>query len=160
MRALQQIFQEMGFDEKTVRLPEAGVIYALARTFSVVTRELSAVYARVGLSAASFNLLMVLHRGRHPESFTQQELGKRLVVSASDMTGLIDRLERKQLVKRLPGKDRRSHLLRITPKGAALAEQVWPHHVEAVTRLTRVLTTHERTVLLQALARLRATVQS
>jgi len=160
MNALRQIFREMGFDEQTVRLPEAGVIYALARTYSVVSRKLAGVYARVGLSAASFNLLMLLARGQHPDSFTQQALGKRLVVSASDMTGLVDRLERKQLVKRIPGKDRRSHFLRITPKGEALVDQAWPHHVDAVKGLAEVLTARERTVLLRALARLRATVEA
>ena len=155
MSHLAEIFQEMGFHTKSVRLPEAGVIYALARTFSLVNRQLAAVYQRFGLSAASFNLLMLLKHGRDPDGCTQQAIGSRLVVSPSDMTGLLDRLERRELVKRLPGKDRRSKLLRITPKGSALLDDVWPHHVEAIQRLTRIFKPAEGKVLLAALSRMR-----
>jgi DNA-binding MarR family transcriptional regulator len=155
MDELEAIFHEMGFDAKTAQLPEAGVVYALARTFSLTMRELSKVYQRFGLSAPSFNLLMLLQRGRDPDACTQQELGRRLVVSASDMTGLIDRLERKRLVRRVPGRDRRCNLLRITPKGSALLEGVWPNHVEALKRLTAALGRDDARVLLRALARVR-----
>ena len=155
MSHVSEIFHEMGFEAKSVRLPEAGVIYALARTFSLVNRQLARVYQRVGLSAASFNLLMLLKHGRDPDSCTQQALGSRLVVSPSDMTGLLDRLERKGLVKRLAGKDRPSKLLRITPKGSALLDQAWPHHVEAIQRLTKILKPSEGQVVLAALSRMR-----
>ena len=155
MNELEAIFNEMGFEAKTAHLPEAGVVYALARTFNVVMHELAAVYQRAGLSAASFNVLMLLKRGRRPDSFTQQALGKCLVISPSNMTGLIDRLEKKQLVKRTPGADRRSKLLRITPKGSALLDGVWPHHLDAIKRLTKVLNKDDADILLRALSRLR-----
>lgn len=157
MDHVAEIFREIGFEAKQARLPEAGVVYALARTVSLVSRRLAGVYQRFGLSAPSFNLLMLLKHGRDPESFTQQAIGERLVVSASDMTGLIDRLERKGFVKRLPGKDRRSNLLHITSKGRALLDEVWPHHVEAIQRLTKQVRASESEVLLSALSRMRQT---
>ena len=155
MKELEAIFEEMGFDPKAVRLPEADVIYAMARTTTVVSRELAKVYKRHGLSIASFNLLMLLKHGKEPDSFTQQALGRRLVVSPSDMTGLLDRLEKKGLVRRAPGKDRRSNLLQITPKGAKLLDEIWPHHVEVMTRLSRVISRQEAELLAKALVRVR-----
>jgi MarR family 2-MHQ and catechol resistance regulon transcriptional repressor len=155
MRALETIFEEMGFDPKRIRLPEADVLYALARTTTVVSRTLAKVYQRFGLSIASFNLLMLLKHGKEPDAFTQQVLGKRLVVSPSDMTGLLDRLERKGLVRRAPGKDRRSHLLQITPKGAKLLDDLWPHHVEVMTRLSRPITRADAALLAKTLVRVR-----
>ena len=95
MNEVDEIYQEMGFKAASGQPVGSGLVYALARTFSLAMRELARVYQRVGLSAASFNLLMVLKHGADPESFTQQAIGARLVVSPSDMTGLIDRLEHK-----------------------------------------------------------------
>src|SRR3989338_7836062 len=127
MDTQRAIFQEMGFTARSERLSEA-LLYSVARTASLLVRELARVYQPHGLSAASFNLLMLLKHGSDPERMTQQEIGRPLVVSPSDMTGLLDRLEKKDLVQRTPGKDRRSKLLRITPKGAALLTEVWPKH--------------------------------
>lgn len=149
-----EVFAEMGFPAKRAWLGGA-VLYGGARTYSLLVRELSKLYARFGLSAVSFNLLMLLRHGADPDTFTQQAIGKRLVVSPSDMTGLIDRLERKMLVKRIPGRDRRSKLLRITPQGTKLIDQVWPHHAEAVARLTRALSDAEANALVQAFGKLR-----
>ncbi len=155
--AAHAIFREMGFAPKEERLPEA-VLYSLARTASLLLRELSRVYAKYGLTAASFNVLMLLKHGDDPDEMTQQAIGRRLVVSPSDMTGLIDRLEKKGLVQRLPGKDRRSKLLRITPKGTRVLDEVWPEHLTAVERLAGVVGRQEAKVLVQALNQLREAV--
>lgn len=154
MDDVKAIFHEMGFKVKEERLPEA-VLYSVARTFNLLSRELMAVYKRFGLTAASFNLLLLLQNGEHPETFTQHEVGNRLVVSPSNMTGLIDRLEKKDLVRRVPGQDRRSKLLQVTPKGAALLDKVWPHHTEAVKRLPQALNYEETKTLVKLLARFR-----
>lgn len=157
MDTQRAIFHEMGFTAKGERLSEA-VLYSVARTCNLLVRELARVYQPFGLSAASFNLLMLLKHGADPERMTQQEVGKRLVVSASDMTGLLDRLEKKGLVQRIPGKDRRSKLLRITAKGQALLDEVWPKHLETVERLAGRVGKRHAAVLVGTLAQLRAAV--
>lgn len=154
---LHAIFQEMGFPAKRTWLGGA-VAYSVARTYNVFVRELERIYARFGLSATSFNVLMLLKHGTDPSSHSQRVVGSRLVVSASDMTGLIDRLERKGLVQRTPGKDRRSHLLRITSKGAKLLDEVWPHHEAAIARWTRHLNEREAGHLVETLGRIRRRV--
>ncbi len=152
--AFDAIFTEMGFSTKRAWLGGA-VAYSVARTYSLLIRELERVYARFGLSAPSFNVLMLLKHGEHPDVLTQQEISSHLVVSASDMSGLIDRLERKGFVQRLPGRDRRSKLLHITSKGSQLLDEIWPLHTETLKRLTVVLSEHEAATLVQALARVR-----
>ena len=153
-RGIEPVFTEIGFPASRAWL-EGAVAYSIGRTYNLLIRELVQGYGRFGLSASSFNLLMLLKHGEDPERMTQQVIGKRLVVSPSDMSGLIDRLERRGLVRRLPGRNRREKLLRITPKGSQLLDEVWPHHVETLTRLCRVLTKAEAHGLVRALARLR-----
>jgi MarR family 2-MHQ and catechol resistance regulon transcriptional repressor len=158
MSDLDGIFEELGFDRRDVRQPESAIIYALARTYNLVMRRFTACYKRFGLSAASFNLLVLLQRGR--AAMTQRELGERLVVSPSDMTGLVDRLERKGLVRRTPGQDRRAKVLRITPKGSELVDRVWPRHAEEVQRLVRAFSGEEAQRLARGLTQLRQTVSA
>ena len=154
--ARQGIFREMGFPSSRTWLGGA-VAYSVARTYNLLARELARLYGRHGLTPASFNLLMLLQHGTDPDAMTQRTIGQRLVVSASDMTGLIDRLERRGLVRRQPARhDRRKKLLRITPHGVKQLEAVWPHHVEAITRLCQVLSDEESERLVATMAKLRA----
>lgn len=155
MNSERTIFEELGFDLKQVQLPDGAVLYSLARTYGLVMRRLSEIYHRFGLSPAGFNLLVLLQRGKDPSTFTQRAIGDRLVVSPSDMSGLIDRMERRGLVKRTPGADRRSKLLRITPKGSALVDDVWPHHAEAISQMAKGLEAADVQAMLRVLARVR-----
>lgn len=153
MSDLHAIFEELGFDRRDLRQPEGAIVYALARTYNLVMRRFAACYKKFGLSPASFNLLILLQRGR--SAMTQRELGARLVVSPSDMTGLVDRLERKGLVRRTPGQDRRAKILSITPRGAALVDRVWPEHAAEVGRLAKVFAAPDAEALARGLAELR-----
>ena len=155
MHELRVIFEEMGFDVNTVRFPQAAALYALARLYSVTARDLSAVYKRVGLTITSFNLLMLVQHGKDRESLTQQALSDKLVVTESDTTKVIDQLEKRSLVRRLPGHDRRSKRLTITEKGVKLLDEVWPRHVEAMERLAQAIQPHDAKVLAEILVRLR-----
>ena len=155
MHALRTIFDEMGFDLKTVRFPQAAALYALARLYSLTARDLAAVYRRFGLTITSFNLLMLLQHGKDRDTFTQQALSEKLVVTESDTTKVLDRLERRGLVRRLPGKDRRSHHLTITAKGAHVLDEVWPTHVEAMEGLSKAIHPGDAQVLANILVRLR-----
>jgi len=157
-RSVVDTFTEMGFPARRAWL-EGAVLYGAARTYGFLLRKLSKIYDRFGLSASSFNLLMLLRHGQDPRSFTQQEIGRRLVVTPSDMTGLVDRLEKKGLVKRQPGLDRRSKLLRITEEGAQLVDRVWPEHAQAVRRVTDVLDKREAELLVGAFSKLRKNLE-
>lgn len=156
MHALRAIFEEMGFALEDVRYPQAAALYALARLYSLTARDLAAVYKRFGLTITSFNLLMLLQHGMDRDTLTQQALSTRLVVTASDTTKVLDALERRGLVRRLPGKDRRSNRLTITSKGSHLLDDVWPTHVEAMEGLSKAIYAGDAHVLANILVRLRA----
>ena len=155
MNELRVIFDEMGFDVDTVRFPQAAALYALAKLYTLTAKDLAAVYKRVGLTITSFNLLMLVKHGKDRDADTQQALSDKLIVTESDTTKVIDRLEHRSLVKRLPGHDRRSKLLRITEKGSKLLDEIWPHHVEAMEHLAKAIQPHDAKVLADILVRLR-----
>ena len=85
------------------------------------TKELNKIY---NVSAAQINCLIALYEnGPLPPS----QIAKYLMVNSSTVTGIIDRLEKKDLVKRLRiSQDRRVITIELTKNGKVLAENAPP----------------------------------
>lgn len=112
------------------------IVYKVGRLYVVLNQYFSQAYAGYSLNPAKFNLLMIIKHIGKERGISQIELGSHLFVSAANITKLIDSLEKKELVKRLPSKnDRRVNLVKITEKGCKLVEKVWVNHVEAINNL-------------------------
>jgi DNA-binding MarR family transcriptional regulator len=76
-----------------------------------------------GLSQQQWTLLGVLHR--NGQTMTMTELGKNLLVTKANMTGMIDRLERDGFVGRQPDQyDRRVTNVALTDKGIHFIEEM------------------------------------
>jgi MarR family 2-MHQ and catechol resistance regulon transcriptional repressor len=87
-------------------------------------------FARWDLSPSQFNVLYLLLDA--PSGRTQTELSRRLLMHRSNVTGLVDRLEIRRLVKRLGDpKDRRSYRVVLTAGGRRLMDQILPHYYRA-----------------------------
>ncbi|MFO7898422.1 MAG: MarR family transcriptional regulator [Planctomycetota bacterium] len=106
------------------------------------------------LTASQFNTLLVL-RAAGPDGLRMGEIGERLVVTKSNVTGLVDRLERDGLVRRGAHADRRATVVRLTKAGAGLLDRTIPSHVELISELTDCLTTAEKKQLVRLLSKLR-----
>lgn len=94
------------------RLMQAGELY---------TKELNKVY---NVSSAQLNCLLTLHEnGPLPPS----KIAKLIMVNSSTVTGIMDRLEQKGLVKRMRiSTDRRVITVDLTKNGKVLAENAPP----------------------------------
>jgi MarR family 2-MHQ and catechol resistance regulon transcriptional repressor len=89
------------------------------------------------------------------------ELGELLLVSKANITGLIDHLEEKDLVKRvISARDRRARFARITKKGEALLDEVVPVHYQNVKRLLNDLTNGDKQMLIKLLRKARASLMA
>lgn len=94
------------------RLMQAGELY---------TKELNKVY---NISSAQLNCLLILHESG---SLSPSQIAKLVLVNSSTVTGIIDRLEAKGLVRRLRiSKDRRKVTVELTENGKALAQNAPP----------------------------------
>lgn len=92
------------------------------------------LFAPWNLSPSQFNLLNLLHL--HPDGLSQSELSRRLLMHRSNATGLLDRLEQRQLVRRAPDPaDRRAHRVVLTPAGRSLVEEIRPSYHDAAERV-------------------------
>lgn len=92
----------------------------LCRTSDTVQREATAVLKAHGLTGAQYNILRILRGAGGSRSCS--EIAARMVTFDPDITRLLDKLERRGLVKRhRDDTDRRVVLTSLTPAGAALA---------------------------------------
>jgi DNA-binding MarR family transcriptional regulator len=103
---------------------------SLLRTVRVhrtaVSRQLEALDLQVGMTGARFTLLMTLYFSRD-SLLAQNEISRELNVSRTNITNLIDGLERDGLVERVPNpSDRRVSYARLTPSGRDVCVTLMP----------------------------------
>ena len=133
---------------------DAVLVFNLLRTQSHLGPLIDAEMRHENLTAAQFNALLVI-RSAGAEGLFMGEIGERLVVTKSNVTGLVDRLERQGLVARDGHRDRRATVVRLTDAGAELLERALPRHRELLTELTGCLTGKEKQTLIRLLTKLR-----
>ena len=101
-----------------------------------------------GLSIAQLD---VLRRLRHHGPSPMRRLAEQMNCEASNLTGLVDRLEKRGLVERRPDPhDRRVRLLALTEMGDAVSHQAW---VAVARRCALTTLPPERRALLDELLR-------
>lgn len=77
-----------------------------------------------GITAVQYNVLRIL-KGVYPEGHARCDIASRMVERASDITRIIDRLEKQGLVERdRTNEDRRISITRITDKGIEILNKL------------------------------------
>ena len=103
--------------------PEEVTFLEMLRTTEALTHHFGHVMKNEELTSAQYNVLRIL-RGA-PEGLPCGEIGNRMVTRDSDITRLLDRLEKRALISRCrESKDRRTVSTRITQKGLELLAQL------------------------------------
>ena len=103
-------------------------------------QRLDEVCGEHGITHTQYNVLRIL-RGVHPDGHPRFEVADRLITRAPDVTRLLDRLERQDLIERGWAKNNRRHsIARITTKGLDLLREVDPKvrqvHAATLARLS------------------------
>lgn len=127
----REAFYEKRFQRLSQEVPgfkpePTWAIIRLAWLHDAISRRLNAGLATYDLSMAAFNALAILQeQGELPLN----ELGRLLVRTPANITGLIDGLTRRGLVHRVPhSKDRRIKLAKLSLSGRELISQILPGH--------------------------------
>lgn len=120
-------------------------------------------FARFGISGSQWGILKTIARsteqGRAGIRLT--DMGERLLVRPPSITRAIDRMERMGLVKRhADARDQRVKLIRLTPAGERLVEQVMQGLEQHVDLVMGGLNQRQRQELHRLLDRLSAHLES
>jgi DNA-binding MarR family transcriptional regulator len=98
---------------------EDCISFRLGKAYQIVTQDARRRLAPYGVTPGQYALLKVLWE---EDGQSGAALGERLRFDSATMTGLLDRLEKSDLLERRPAPhDRRINLVYLTPAGLALA---------------------------------------
>ncbi|MGZ5966401.1 MAG: MarR family winged helix-turn-helix transcriptional regulator, partial [Polyangiales bacterium] len=128
----------------TEKTGETKSVSIVVRLFAAQNLMLAALRRGLGeeLSLARFDLLMQLLR---EDGQTLAELSRRMLVTAGNLTGLVDRAERDGIVERRPDpSDRRLTRVVLTSRGRKLADRAVARHAELAEEILGPLDPQER----------------
>jgi MarR family 2-MHQ and catechol resistance regulon transcriptional repressor len=125
----------------------------LSRTYQAFEIYSSAHVRALGLTPAQFDIVATL--GNTP-GMTAKELGEKTLITKGTLTGVVDRLAGKKLVRRvaLPS-DGRCQIVQLTAQGEKLFAQVFPVHLAHMERAFGQLSQKELNEMTDSLQRLR-----
>jgi MarR family 2-MHQ and catechol resistance regulon transcriptional repressor len=121
-------------------------------TFIKLTRCTNSVLARLAehqtVGDLTYSQFAVLEALYHLGSMMQGEVSSKILKSSSNLTTVIDNLERNGLVRReRDTKDRRVIYIHLTEAGKGKIEAVFPSHVAALVEQFSVLSASEQETL-------------
>ena len=107
------------------------------------------------LNIIEFSVLETLyHKGQQ----TIHQIGNSILISSGSMTYVIDKLEKKDLLKRTDcPNDRRAIFIILTPKGEDLMDKIMPEYQEFINHMFDSLDTEEAGMLVKLLQKIKTT---
>lgn len=142
-----QTFKRFGIQAKGNNYQEAPV-YGIACVYALMEKRISEYLRPYNLTVAKFNALMIVKHSGKDKGMSQVEIGRRLIVTASNMTRLLDNLEKDAYILRFSREgDRRVKLIKISEKGSALLDRAWPGYCEKISEIANVLNKEDRRYL-------------
>ena len=149
---------DMPLQEFSKRFPNMNpsalkICAELMRTGSGLLAAFETVLGKYGLSQGRFLTLIVMSRTPDKE-VNPSSLAEELGVKKATMTGLLDGLEKDNLVERVSDpRDRRKIGIRLTAGGRQLLDEMLPDYYRHMAKLTANLSENERQTMLSLLAK-------
>ena len=119
-------------DQKTSSsMTRYAALLQLLRTADAIWNASRVFFEQWKLSPSQFNILNLLDS--NPEGLSQSDLGRQLITHRSNVTGLVDRLEKRGLVRRKEvAADRRAYRVVLASDGSKLLQEILPrYHAKA-----------------------------
>ena len=109
------------------------IVYSIALLYNIIITSIENYLQTFNLNTGKMNILLVIKNRAGEEGLSQVDISKYLIVTPSNMTKMLDKLEKEGMVKRyaLAG-DRRVNRVKITKKGSDLLDAIWNGYQERI----------------------------
>jgi DNA-binding MarR family transcriptional regulator len=125
----------------------------LSGTYQAFEVYSSAHVRSLGLTPAQFDIVATLG---NTHGMSAKELGEKTLITKGTLTGVVDRLADKKLVRRIASpSDGRSQIVQLTPQGEKLFARIFPAHLAHMERAFAQLSQKELKGITESLRRLR-----
>ena len=127
----------------------------LMQTSKNIQDQIKLEISKSDLNITEFSVLETLyHKGQQ----TIHQIGNSILISSGSMTYVIDKLEKKDLLKRTDcPNDRRAIFIVLTPKGEELMDKIMPEYQEFINHMFDSLNTEEAGMLIELLQKIKTT---
>ena len=122
---------------------------AVITTLKSIRHVALGLFADEGITEPQLRTLELLEENG---PMLMRKISDAMSVTPANVTGIVDRLEEKKLVKRTAGKgDRRATIIEITPEGKTLSERVLKKKGDAIQKSLAMFTKEEKITLIRLL---------
>lgn len=124
----------------------------LSRAQKAISETTNQFFQQQGLNPTEFAVLELLyHKGRQP----LQQIGNKILLASGSITYVVDKLEKRGLLKRVScPTDRRVTYAEISEEGATFMSEIFPQHEKELHELMSVLTPEEKETAIELLKKL------
>ncbi|MCY7389589.1 MAG: MarR family transcriptional regulator [Burkholderiales bacterium] len=130
------------------------LVRALVQCTQSFERCSGAHVRQLGLTPAQFDIIATLG---NTQGMSCKELGEKTLITKGTMTGVLDRLQQKGLLSRHDSPDDgRSWITKLTRKGQALFDEIFPAHLAHLRPMFASFSDGELDTMREQLIRLRA----
>jgi DNA-binding MarR family transcriptional regulator len=133
--------------------PFLPVIYELVRAYQAFESYSIPHIRELGLTSPQFDIIATLG---NTEGMSFKELGEKTLITKGTLTGVVDRLEAKALVRRVASpNDGRSQMVQLTKAGEKLFAKIFPAHLAHLEQVFSGFSTKDFDLSVAALQKLR-----
>ncbi len=152
--------EELGFPRGFTNEDHEALLNILI-TGELLRKESTRLFSPLGITAAQFNVLILLYVQTEDGVMSQSDLGRLLIVNRSNVTGLVDRLEKLGLVRRINDNgDRRVNRVALTETGRETARKAQDLYFGRIHTIMKVLNRDQWNTISTNLARIRRQMES
>lgn len=132
--------------------PSLKLFVVLSKAYRSVFDLIAEDIKNHGLNTTDFAVMELLyHKGNQP----LQKIGDRILLASGSITYVVDKLEKKGFVKRIPcPNDRRITYASITEEGEQLLNDIFPSHWKQIETITGGLEEEEKIAAIELLKKL------
>ena len=140
--------------------PAHEALLSIYYTASIMKKRADDFFGKFGLTDVQFNLMNLLYYESGKEGgLSQAQISDMMLVNRANITSLVDRMEKTELVTRTAhANDRRYNIIKLTGKGKNLYTKVEPHYLEQVKKTMTPLDALELRKLTTILEKVRRTI--
>lgn len=128
------------------------LMVVLSKAYKSMMEEASKDIKNYGLSPSEFGIMEVLYtKGK----VALQQIGEKMLITSGTMTYNVDKLEKRDLIKRIPcQEDRRVIYAELTVKGREMFDLIFPQHTANMQQMMSGLSKDQKQELIQLLKQL------
>ncbi|KMY45169.1 transcriptional regulator [Bacillus sp. FJAT-27916] len=124
----------------------------MSKAYRAINDYTNKYIQKEGVNPTEFAVLELLyHKGEQP----LQHIGDKILLASGSITYVVDKLEKKGLLKRVAcPNDRRVTYAQITEEGTEFLEGIFPAHQERIEEIMSVLSDEEKAIAIECMKKI------